>query len=76
MAGNYGLTNSYLSAGADAAYNGHSSRVYYRFYLEDLTISGRTYAQVEALDKAVFDAAFAAGGRYNGDTWTSPTTLP
>jgi hypothetical protein len=52
------------------------STVFYRAYLEDLTVSGRTFAQVQTLDKALFDAAFAAGGRYYGDTFTDPATYP
>lgn len=48
----------------------------YRMYLEDLTISGRTFAQVEAIESAEYSKAFAPGGRYNGDTHTSPATIP
>lgn len=47
----------------------------YRAYVEDLTVSGRTYAQVDALDLAAYTAAFAAGGRFNGDTLTPAATL-
>lgn len=47
----------------------------YRAYVEDLTVSGRTYAQVSALDQAMYDAAFAPGGRFYGDTLTAPATL-
>lgn len=53
-----------------------ASWILYRLYLEDLTVSGRTFAQVDALDFAAYTAAFAAGGRYNGDTFTNPTTIP
>jgi len=57
--------------------NKAGSRVDYRAYLEDLTVSGRTYAQVEALDFALWQAAFGTGGRYNGDTIpTNPSTIP
>lgn len=52
------------------------SHIIYRVYLEDLTISGRTYATVEAADGALFTAAFGTGGRFNGDTFTNPTTIP
>jgi len=31
---------------------------------------------VDALDYALYQAAFAAGGRYFGDTYTDPVTLP
>lgn len=47
------------------------SFILYRVYLEDLTVSGRTWAQVDAIDKAMFDAAFAAGGKFFGDTFTA-----
>lgn len=57
-------------------YNICPSRIIYRGYAEDLTASGRTYAEVEALDYAMFQAAFAPGGKFYGDTFTSPTTLP
>lgn len=41
----------------------------YRCYLEDLTVSGRTYAQVGAVDSAQFtEACLTADGRYYGDT--------
>lgn len=71
-AGDYGTVNSYLNA-KDAAASG----VLYRAYLEDLTASGRTYAQAEAADAAAFTAAFASSGRYYGDTVpTAPATIP
>lgn len=53
------------------------SHIHYRFYLEDLTVSGRTYAAVDALDYSLYQAAVTtAGGRYYGDTYTAPSTLP
>lgn len=48
----------------------------YRVYIEDLTVSGRTYAQVDSIDFALWQAAFAAGGKFYGDTYTDPSTLP
>ena len=49
------------------------SAVFYRAYLEDLTVSGRTYAQVDAIDALLYDAEVATpGGRYYGDTFTAP----
>lgn len=52
------------------------SHVIYRMYLEDLTVSGRTHAQVEALDHALYTKeVLTEGGRYYGDTYTSPATL-
>lgn len=47
----------------------------YRIYIEDLTLSGRTYAQVKAIDDAEFAKAFASGGRFHGDTWSNPSTV-
>lgn len=47
----------------------------YRAYIEDLTVSGRTYAEVSALDQAAYTAAFAVGGRFRSDTLTAAATL-
>lgn len=53
------------------------SWILYRAYCEDLTVSGRTYAEVDALDLALFNAAFGEGGRFADDEWTDPeTALP
>lgn len=57
------------------AATGYFSWVFYRVYMEDLTVSGRTYAEVDAADTALFTEQFAAGGRYNGDTFTDPATI-
>lgn len=56
--------------------NKSASYVLYRVYMEDLTVSGRSYAEVHAIDKAFWEADMAAGGRYYGDTYTDPATLP
>jgi len=48
------------------------SLILYRLYLEDLTVSGRTYAQVDALDFGLCQAAFAIGGKYRNDSFTAP----
>lgn len=56
--------------------NKGASRVLYRVYIEDLTVSGRTYAEADAQDYALYQAAFGVGGRFNGDTYTAPSTLP
>ena len=50
------------------------SRIIYRIYVEDLTESGRTYAEVSALDRALFTEAFSVGGVFYGDTWSDPVT--
>lgn len=65
------------SAGVmDAALKKGGSQIMYRVYLEDLTVSGRTYAEVKTLDDALYAAAFAPGGKFYGDTYTDPSTLP
>lgn len=52
------------------------SFVFYRYVLEDLTVSGRTYAAADAADFAAYTAAVTtSGGRYYGDTFTDPATL-
>jgi hypothetical protein len=57
----------------------HKSRsaILYRLYLEDLTVSGRTFAQVDALDAAQWTAAIGTGGRYEAatETFTDPATV-
>jgi len=68
----FGLVNA---AYGDHARNKAMSAVVYRLFLEDLTVSGRSAAQLAAIDEAARTAAFAAGGRYAGDSWTAPGTL-
>jgi hypothetical protein len=52
------------------------SSALYRIYLEDLTVSGRTYAEVHALDLALFTKeVLNTGGKYHNDTFTAPATL-
>lgn len=45
-----------------------------RAMLIDLTVAGATYEEIDARDKAMFDAAVATGGKYAGDTWSDPAT--
>jgi hypothetical protein len=53
------------------------SLVLYRFYVEDLTVSGRTYAEVDAIDFSLYTKeVLTPGGRYYGDTFTNPATIP
>jgi len=66
---------NYYQSGLSAG-NHHPSSILYRVYIEDLTASGRSYATVDALDHELWTAAFATGGRYNGDTFTAVSTLP
>lgn len=55
----------------------HGAQIFYRGYIEDLTVSGRTYAQVDALDFAEYTKqVLTPGGRYYGDTVpTDPATI-
>lgn len=70
--GNMGTFNSYLEAKQNAP-----SAVFYRAYLEDLTVSGRTYAEVQAMDNALYERqVLTEGGRYYNDTTTfDPATI-
>lgn len=72
-----GPTGPYYSTNTNSYTNKAASRVLYRWYLEDLTVSGRTYAEVLAADYALYQQAFGVGGRYHGDTIpTDPSTIP
>lgn len=52
------------------------SHILYRIYAEDLTVSGRTYAQVAAIDQQEYTReVLTAGGRYYGDTFSDPATV-
>lgn len=44
----------------------------YTLWIEDLTASGRTYAQSSAEGLALMGRGFNEGGEYCGDTFTSP----
>jgi hypothetical protein len=56
---------------------GKQSAIFYRAYLEDVTVSGRTYAELDAMDYALYEQhVLLAGGRYYGDTYTNPSTVP
>lgn len=53
-----------------------TSKVFYRAVIEDVTVSGRNFAALSAIDYAVFEKnVLTPGGRYYGDTFTSPSTL-
>jgi hypothetical protein len=65
----------YFFGGQGGPYSGlhiGGSQILYRTYLEDLTVSGRTYAQVKAIDDTLYATATAPGGKINGDTFTAP----
>lgn len=74
---------NFLLLGATGGMNSYSTNVtrlhsliVYRVYLEDLTVSGRTFSEVSALDDALFTReVLTAGGRYYGDTYTDPATI-
>lgn len=57
------------------ALNASPSYILYRVYVEDLSLSGRTFDQVRAIDEAEHVKAFGIGGRFYGDTWSNPATL-
>lgn len=49
---------------------------FYRSYLEDLTVSGRTFEEVAALDQELFTIdCLTEGGRFYDDEYTSPATI-
>lgn len=59
-----------------ARVNNMPSILFYRAYVEDLTVSGRTFAQVAAIDEAEYIAQVRTeGGRYFGDTWNVPSAV-
>ena len=66
-----GPGNAYAASEAGKS----QSMIIYRVYIEDLAVSGRTYAQVDAIDIALYNAAFATGGKYDADTFTAVSTL-
>jgi len=51
--------------------------VLYRLYIEDLTVSGRSYADVDALDLLGYQQqVLSPEGRYSADTiLTNPATV-
>lgn len=70
-AGAFAQAGDFVS-GAAAGVSRYSALVFYRFYVEDLTVSGRSYATVDALDFSQFQTqVLNAGGRYYGDTWSA-----
>ncbi|WP_283177490.1 hypothetical protein [Gemmobacter sp. 24YEA27] len=78
---NVGLTNSpYFSVGTVPGYGAFNlpgvSGIIERVYIEDMTVSGRTYAELDAIDFAMFTAAHAPGGEWFGDTYPDPATFP
>ena len=50
----------------------NASHIFYGFYLEDLTVSGRSFDEVNAIFKARHIQNHSEGGKYFGDSWTAP----
>lgn len=55
---------------------GWPSHMLYTLWIEDLTASGRTYAECSAEGVALMGRRFSEGGEYFGDTFTSPGSVP
>lgn len=54
----------------------NGSMILYRSYIEDLTVSGRSLAEVDAIDMALYTKhVLTSGGRYFGDTFSAPATV-
>lgn len=75
--GSWPGSHAVAAAGAHGAWEGANKlhplgAIIERVYIEDLTVSGRTYAEVDAIDLALHTQAHAAGGRWYGDTYTNP----
>lgn len=74
------LVMNIFTAGNSDAWRGFNenashSGILYRLYIEDLTVSGRTYEEVSALDEALYDQAFSAGGVYSSDGYSVPSGM-
>lgn len=53
-----------------------SSFIIYRAHVIDVLASGKTFAQLEAEDAAMYAQMFGADGKFYNDTFTSPDVLP
>ena len=63
--------------GASANKDKAPSFAFYRCYVEDLTVSGRTFAEVADLDQQLYTKeVLTAGGRYHNDSFTAVSALP
>ena len=72
---------SMFNVGSSGPFNpgnaGAASKVFYRLLIEDMTVSGRDFAALSAMDYSFFEEeVLNVGGRYHGDTHTAPSTLP
>ena len=68
----WGSPDSYTHINQKAS----SSFIVYRVHIIDVAASGKTFAQLEAEDVALYDSMFAEGGKFYDDTFTSPAALP
>lgn len=68
-------TGTYNNAALASRNTYWPSFVFRRFYLEDLTVSGRSFATVSALDQALWAAAVASDGRYGSDSFTAASSV-
>ncbi|QCR40088.1 hypothetical protein C1N74_06390 [Microbacterium sp. SGAir0570] len=71
------LVQWFLSGGplTAAALHQAADFIVYDFVLEDLTVSGRSFADAEAQFAAKHAQMHGTGGRYFGDTWRDPATI-
>lgn len=58
-----------------ATSGGGQSWILYRYYIEDLTVSGRTYNEVSTIDKRLYAKAFGVGGQYANDKYSSVAAI-
>lgn len=65
-----------IAFGSGTILNKLPSYITYRYHLVDLTVAGKTYAQMHAEELAYFNECFASGGIFDADTFTNPSTLP
>ena len=71
------LVDWFLTGGplSSATANKAVDFVLYDFYLEDLTVSGRNFADVDALFAAKHAQIHGTNGRFVGDTWRDPASI-
>ena len=89
LANTYGHSAA-LVWGHSAGCTSGLSQILYRLYFEDLTVAAAAggytggaamtvparYTELAARDLALFNTAFGVGGKFNGDTFTSPAGYP
>ena len=76
-----GRLASLFSVGSSGPFNsgnvGAASKIFDRAIIEDVTVSGRNFAALSAMDYSFFEAeVLTPGGRYYGDTFTAPSSIP